>query len=51
MTRFGMDETDFRELAGLLASILLERESADTRSRREEVTRFRQRFTQMRYHL
>ena len=51
MTRFGMDEADFRELAGLLARILVETGSADTRSRRAEVVRLRQRFTRMRYHL
>ena len=49
MTRFGMNETDFRELAGLLASFLLAGESAASGARRDEVIRFRQRFTRMRY--
>ena len=51
MTRFGMNETDFAELAGLLASVLLEGGSTAPGSRRAEVVRFRQRFTRMRYHL
>ena len=51
MTRFGMNETDFSELAGLLASILLEGESTVPASRRADVVRFRRRFTRMRYHL
>ena len=51
MTRFGMNEPDFRELAGLLASILLEGDSTVPGARRDEVIRFRQRFTRMRYHL
>ena len=51
MTRFGMKETDFRELAGVLASILLDGNSAVPGLRRDEVIRFRQRFTRMRYHL
>ena len=51
MTRFGMNATDFEELAGLLARILLERNAAATGTRRDEVIRFRQRFTNMRYHL
>ena len=51
MTRFGMNETDFGELAGLLASVLLEGGSTASGSRRAEVVRFRQRFTRMRYHL
>ena len=49
MTRFGMNEADFRELAGLIASILLEADSADRESRRDDVIRFRRRFTRMRY--
>ena len=51
MTRFGMDEEDFRELAGLLASILRDTDSAASRARRDEVIRFRQRFMRMHYHL
>ena len=49
MTRFGMNEADFGELAELLAGILREPHSADPGSRREKVIRFRQRFTRMRY--
>ena len=55
MTRFGMNEADFEALAELLASILLEGDATSANpgpgSRREEVIRFRQRFTRMRYHL
>ena len=51
MTRFGMNETDFRALAGLLASIVLEGESTVPGARRDEVIRFRRGFTRMRYHL
>ena len=51
MTRFGMNETDFQELAGLLADILRGGDPATSGSRRDEVIRFRQRFTSMRYHL
>ena len=51
MTRFGMNEADFRELAGLLAHILAEGDSEVPGSRREDVIRFRKRFTRMRYHL
>ena len=51
MTRFGMNEADFRELAGLLAGILVEGGSGVPGARRDEVVRFRQRFTRMRYHL
>ena len=50
MTRFGMNEADFEELAGLLASILREGDSTDPGTRRDEVIRFRRRFTRMRYH-
>ena len=52
MTRFGMNEADFGALAELMASILREPDSADSAdpgARREEVIRFRQRFTRMRY--
>ena len=51
MTRFGMDEADFRELAGVLAGVLREEESTKSGAWRDEVIRFRQRFTRMRYHL
>jgi len=54
MTRFGMDEADFGGLAELIANILREPDSADSAApggRREEVIRFRQRFTRMRYAL
>ena len=44
MTRFGMVERDFEELAGLLADVVLRERRAG-----EEVTRFRQRFLEMRY--
>ena len=49
MTRFGMNEADFRELAELIAGILLDADSAGPDSRREDVIRFRRRFTRMRY--
>ena len=49
MTRFGMNEADFEELAELLASVLREGDSTDPGTRRNEVIRFRQRFTRMRY--
>ena len=51
MTRFGMEESDFEALAGLVASILLDDGSAAPDAWRDEVIRFRRRFTQMRYHL
>ena len=51
MTRFGMNESDFGELAGLVASIVLEGASAAPGARRDEVIRFRQRFVQMRFAL
>ena len=51
MTRFGMNESDFRELAGLVASIVLEGASVDSGARRDDVIRFRQRFVQMRFAL
>ena len=51
MTRFGMNEADFRELAGLVARIVLEGASAPRGAWRDEVVRFRQRFTRMRYTL
>ena len=49
MTRFGMNETDFRELADLLARILMGGDSAASGMLRDEVIRFRRRFTRMRY--
>ena len=51
MTRFGMNEADFRGLAALVASILAQADSDASGSRREDVIRFRKRFTRMRYHL
>ncbi len=44
MTRFGMKEKDSAELAGVMAEIILRNQAA-----RDEVTRFRSRFLQMRY--
>ena len=44
MTRFGMREKDFGELAGLMADIILRHHFL-----KEEVTRFRSRFWQMQY--
>ena len=51
MTRFGMNEQDFRELARLVASILMEGDSEGSGEWRDEVIRLRQRFTRMRYTL
>lgn len=47
MTRYGMKETDFRELAELIADILSDRQSSG--ACRESVVRMRQRFTRMQY--
>jgi aminomethyltransferase len=44
MTRFGMKEKDFAELAGIMAEAILK-----DRPVKEEVTRFRSRFLQMHY--
>lgn len=44
MTRFGMGQSDFADLAGLIAAVL--REGADVKS---EVNRLRGRFTEMHY--
>ncbi len=44
MTRFGMKEKDFAELAGLMADIILHQRFA-----KEEVTQFRSRFLKMQY--
>jgi aminomethyltransferase len=44
MTRFGMKEKDFQELAGYLADSILK-----NRPVAEEISRFRSRFTQMQY--
>ena len=49
MTRFGMNEPDFQELAGLLARILRDDGSSASCVWRDEVISFRQHFTQMRY--
>jgi aminomethyltransferase len=44
MTRFGMKEEDFAQLAGYMSEIILH-----DRPMAEEISRFRQRFTEMRY--
>jgi len=44
MTRFGMKEKDFEELAGIMGEIILHHRPA-----KEEVTRLRSRFLQMQY--
>ena len=44
MTRFGMGEKDFGELAGLMADVILR-----ARPVREEVAKFRSRFLEMKY--
>jgi len=44
MTRFGMKEKDFAELAGIMADAILRK-----RPVKDEVTRFRSRFLQMQY--
>ncbi|NWF56774.1 MAG: glycine cleavage system aminomethyltransferase GcvT [Syntrophaceae bacterium] len=44
MTRFGMKEKDFAELAGIMADAILK-----NRAVKEEVSRFRSRFLQMQY--
>jgi len=44
MTRFGMKEEDFQELAGYMANVILR-----NRPIKEEIIRFRSPFTQMRY--
>jgi aminomethyltransferase len=44
MTRFGMEEEDFAQLAEYMSEIILH-----DRPMSEEVSRFRKRFTEMRY--
>jgi glycine cleavage system T protein len=44
MTRFGMEETDFQELAGLIHDIVIK-----SKDLKEEVKSFRSRFLEMRY--
>ena len=44
MTRFGMKEKDFAELAGVMADIILRNRPA-----KDEVTRLRSRFLRMQY--
>jgi aminomethyltransferase len=44
MTRFGMEEKDFEELAGIMKDLIVSRRPA-----KEAVTRLRSRFTEMRY--
>ena len=51
MTRFGVNEADFEELAGIVASVILEDAPADSGAWRDEVIGFRQRFVQMRFAL
>lgn len=46
MTRYGMNEDDFGELAQLMARVIIRNENVA-----EEVTRFRQKFVKMRYTL
>jgi len=49
MTRFGMEEADFRELAGLMAEIMREGHRRRRGYWRRPVKTFRRRFTEMRY--
>jgi aminomethyltransferase len=49
MTRYGMKEADFAELAALLAEIVGGRETGPVDSWRDAVTSFRSRFLEMRY--
>ncbi len=44
MTRYGMKEEDFRELAEIMSQVILH-----NRPRAKEVAQFRKRFTEMRY--
>jgi len=44
MTRFGMGTGDFTELAGLMAEAVVKGRNVE-----DQVSRFRQRFTEMRY--
>jgi len=49
MTRYGMKEADFAELAALLAEIVGGRETGPVDSWRDAVTAFRSRFVEMQY--
>ncbi len=49
MTRYGMKEDDFRELAALLAEIVREAETGDKDAWRDRVKALRARFTEMQY--
>lgn len=49
MTRYGMKEREFRDLAALIAEICTKSLVQPANSRRDEVTAFRSRFTQMQY--
>ena len=49
MTRYGMEEGDFRELAVLMAEICAEGGAKRANARRDAVTALRGRFTQMQY--
>jgi glycine/serine hydroxymethyltransferase len=51
MTRFGMDEEDFVELAALIARIIRDGEAASEGQLRDTVTEFRSHFTDLRYTL
>ena len=44
MTRFGMKEDDFRQLAEYMAAVILQEKDVA-----EEVSRFRKKFTKMKY--
>ena len=49
MTRYGMKESDFAELASLIAAIVRSGESKPHGAWREEVLELRNRFSEMRY--
>jgi glycine/serine hydroxymethyltransferase len=49
MTRYGMNEADFQELAALMAEMTGGPETKPTDSWREKVKSFRSRFTDMQY--
>ena len=49
MTRYGMKESDFAELATLMAAIVREGESRPLGAWRETVSELRNRFSEMHY--
>jgi glycine/serine hydroxymethyltransferase len=49
MTRYGMTEDDFRELAALVAEIIGAPEDAPEDAQRDRIAAFRARFTELRY--